>query len=328
MAVDHPNPVTVDDEYNGAWATARPYVEDDVQALAANQNALNEASQEVDARVTAVSDSLDALQTYVGGIKVNMKFEQSTVSPATDINITADLLGMSDNDTVVSSINVTADLGDAGAGGLDTGTVAVDTFYHIFVIHDTSGTSTPVTTGLASTSTAPTMPTGYDVYRRVGQVLTDSNGDMCDFIHIPDIDEVILLSAEDAGTTAEIDIEGPGLNSSNWTDIDLSAMQPAGVARIKVRFYGVSGTPTTSPLSCRLYARPTWGTDISAGTSLSRRLFEVVAPGDSGSANTSVAGLSGDFWLHLDGDGKYSFREGTDAWGSLDAFLVGWKLSL
>ncbi len=59
-------------------------------------------------------------------------------------------------------------------GGLDAGSVANSTWYHVWLI---KRSSTGVVDFLFSLSaTAPTMPAGYDLKRRLGSVFTDSGG--------------------------------------------------------------------------------------------------------------------------------------------------------
>ncbi len=83
------------------------------------------------------------------------------------------------NDIVVDSALAVSNI-ISGAGGLDTGTVANDTFYAVFVIGDSTKYNDPV--GLLSTSaTAPTLPFGYDMFRRVGWVKTDATADFLEF---------------------------------------------------------------------------------------------------------------------------------------------------
>lgn len=66
------------------------------------------------------------------------------------------------------------------AGGLDTGSVAIDTWYHLFAI---KRTDTDVVDVLFSTSsTSPTMPTNYDKKRRIGSVLTDGSANIIAFL--------------------------------------------------------------------------------------------------------------------------------------------------
>lgn len=69
-------------------------------------------------------------------------------------------------------------LGD-DAGGMDTGTVAVDKTYHVHLI---GRSDTGIIDALFSLSaTAPTMPTNYDSSRRLGSVLTDGSANIIDF---------------------------------------------------------------------------------------------------------------------------------------------------
>lgn len=66
-----------------------------------------------------------------------------------------------------------------GAGGLDTGTEAVSTWYHVFAIRRSD---TGVVDVLFSTSaTSPTMPTNYDAKRRIGAIYNDSSGNIVAF---------------------------------------------------------------------------------------------------------------------------------------------------
>ncbi len=65
------------------------------------------------------------------------------------------------------------------AGGMDTGSVAIDTWYHVFII---KRSDTEVVDALFSTSaTSPTMPTNYDTKRRIGSVLTDGSSNIIAF---------------------------------------------------------------------------------------------------------------------------------------------------
>jgi hypothetical protein len=67
----------------------------------------------------------------------------------------------------------------SGLDGLDTGTVAADTWYAVWVIADTAGVE-PVGSliSLSFTEAGLTFPAGYDVARRVGAVRTDGSADI------------------------------------------------------------------------------------------------------------------------------------------------------
>ena len=64
--------------------------------------------------------------------------------------------------------------GSAG-GGLDTGTVAASTTYHLHVIAKDDGTTDVL---FSTSATAPTLPTDYNVFRRIGMVETDTNSNI------------------------------------------------------------------------------------------------------------------------------------------------------
>lgn len=73
---------------------------------------------------------------------------------------------------IVTSVDLTIDINDSGANGLDTGSEAVSTWYHAYVIYNSSTVA-----GLFSTSaTAPTMPSGYTYKAYVGAIYNDASG--------------------------------------------------------------------------------------------------------------------------------------------------------
>lgn len=68
----------------------------------------------------------------------------------------------------------TIDAAVNGVNGLDTGSFAASKCYAIHVIGDSSGfNSTGVLLSLSDT--APTMPDGYDIFRRVGWAMSDGS---------------------------------------------------------------------------------------------------------------------------------------------------------
>lgn len=82
---------------------------------------------------------------------------------------------------VVSSASMPIDITASGAGGLDTGVEAASTWYAIHVIGDSTGTN-PTNAMLSLSPTAPTLPAGYDMFRRVGWVRNDPSSNIIPFI--------------------------------------------------------------------------------------------------------------------------------------------------
>lgn len=69
---------------------------------------------------------------------------------------------------------VTVDITTTGAGGLDNGTIAASTFYAVHAVGDSFGINAG--TAIISTSlTAPVLPAGYDMFRRIGFIKTDGS---------------------------------------------------------------------------------------------------------------------------------------------------------
>lgn len=75
--------------------------------------------------------------------------------------------------TIAITSSPTVDVTASGVNGLDTGSEANSTWYAVYVIAQEDGSSA----GLLSTSfTAPTLPSGYVYFRRVGAVRNNSSG--------------------------------------------------------------------------------------------------------------------------------------------------------
>lgn len=121
-----------------------------------------------------------------------------------------------------------------GNGGLDTGTVAINTWYHVFII---ARTDTGVVDGLISTSaTSPTMPTNYTVKRRIGSIKTDGSAHILPFIQ--NGDEFYWAGA----IPQDIALTNPGVAAITQT----LASVPTGVvvkAQMNIRLGWVSTIP-------------------------------------------------------------------------------------
>lgn len=71
----------------------------------------------------------------------------------------------------------------SGNGGLDTGTKAINSWYYCFAISKADGTADFL---FSTSSTSPTMPSGYTNKRRIGAIRTDSSGNIIGFKQIRD----------------------------------------------------------------------------------------------------------------------------------------------
>ena len=90
------------------------------------------------------------------------------VATNTTVAIAADYVTTTDGTVFqTTALSATLNMATTGANGLDTGSIAQATWYAVFAISKSDGT----TATLASTSaTSPTMPTGYTCKARIGWV--------------------------------------------------------------------------------------------------------------------------------------------------------------
>jgi len=116
-----------------------------------------------------------------------MILSNNTSDPNNDIDIAPGKLYANDD---TSQIELTATLTKrldaswavgSGNGGLDTGSKANSTWYYLYVIKNGSGTVDAI---FSTSNTAPALPSGYTLYRRIGSVRTDGSGNIRGFVQI------------------------------------------------------------------------------------------------------------------------------------------------
>lgn len=78
---------------------------------------------------------------------------------------------------LISSVSLSADITDSGLNGLDTGTVAADSLYAVYIVADPV-TALPMGAMFSLSATQPLMPFGYSAFALVGYVRTDATSDI------------------------------------------------------------------------------------------------------------------------------------------------------
>ncbi len=116
---------------------------------------------------------------------------------------------------------LTADITTSGAGGLDTGSEAASTWYAVHVIADSSGVN-PVDALLSLSATAPTLPAGYDVSRRLGWARNDGGSNFIDFVQFGN-DQRRLIKYVDAVSNRQVLTAGA---ATVVTAVGLAALVP------------------------------------------------------------------------------------------------------
>lgn len=111
---------------------------------------------------------------YVSATSINVLEGQARDSTNTnDLGIGT---YVSNSETVAATISTAVN----GPNGLDKGTVIANARYAVFIIGDSSNYH-PVAGLISNSTNLPTLPFGYDIFRRIGFVATDGSANLYKF---------------------------------------------------------------------------------------------------------------------------------------------------
>lgn len=180
------------------------------------------------------------------------------------------LADSTDSTDILFAGELTANITLSGAGGLDTGSEAADTWYAIYVIADSTKVVSP--NAILSTNAAtPTLPVGYDVYRRVGWVRNDGSSNFMNFVQYGRGRDRTYRYYDTSG--ADLQVLSGG-NATTFTSVDCSTLVPSTsrIARVVIGFNNnnVAGhdlgirTPgeTVSRATCHVNIQPGVGVTV------------------------------------------------------------------
>jgi hypothetical protein len=111
---------------------------------------------------------VNARVKYVNGLEI-------AYATTTTFTMAAGAASNSTNiDDIVLSAPVTNTITSVGVNGVDIAAAVLSSFYAVYVIGDSTGYKATASL-LSLSATAPSLPFGYDMFRRVGYVLTDGS---------------------------------------------------------------------------------------------------------------------------------------------------------
>lgn len=191
---------------------------------------------------------------YIGGLICS----PDAGDPDNDVNITAgSCRGAADDcnlrltSEITKQIDAVWAVGD-DAGGLDSGSVATNTLYAIWLI---KRSDTGVVDALFSTSfSAPTMPANYDKKRLIGAVKTDSSSDIIPFLQSGD--EFVYLG--NSGTSPPTDVNGAAVTDDTWTTVSMGSVPPLCMAHARASLYNTTSTDNSGYFALRTTPTTSW----------------------------------------------------------------------
>lgn len=214
------------------------------------------------ARLPAVDGSLltGITSTWAPGTLVGLTLSRAsatTVGIATGFARNEDG-GTAFNMTLASAItkSLSAWAAGTGNGGLDTGSIAASTWYHVWLIRKDSDGS--IDALLSLSATAPTMPSGYTARRRLGAIKTDGSSQVTAFTQVGD-DFIWTVPVMDRN----------GNSASGATSLTISV--PSGI-RVKARLRGAVETTTSNFVTMSVYSPEITDQSAMAGNANSASL--------------------------------------------------------
>jgi hypothetical protein len=167
-------------------------------------------------------------------------------TPSTKIDISANtaiVTNSSGYGFYISSYTCTINLSINGVGGLDTGSIAASTWYHLYVVSTGSTNSC-----LASISaTSPTLPTGYTYYYRVGAMQTDGSSNLYRTLQKGNRARYKLTSTSNTSTYPFFSAANPG----SWFSYTVTG-NASGAPSTSVSIVGILVTPQGSSLGASI----------------------------------------------------------------------------
>ena len=199
-----------------------------------------------------------AVQAIIGATTPVVASTRNAVlaySTAASLSITADEVILKDaggGAYLASTVSLTATITSSGANGLDTGAEASSTWYYVWVIYN----GATVSSLLSTSSTAPTMPSGYTFKALVGTVRNDGSSN---FIRFYQQDRMTWLVAVNIFTSKA----AGGIDTYEvLAGADLTAFQ-AAVPPIAKSAFGLAGTVTATSAVRTIVAGDTNGVGSS-----------------------------------------------------------------
>jgi hypothetical protein len=206
---------------------------------------------------------------------------------------------------------VSADITVIGAGGLDAGAESGNTWYAVYVIGDTTNVNAP-TAILTLSSISPTMPAGYDVFRRISWVRNDGSSNFRKFFSYGN--QTARRIWYDS-TLADLQALSAG-NATAFSPVSLSAFVPS-TSTFAHLLVGFENTGAGTATSDYLGLRPT-GSAVTYANTL-YRLAPSVAAGAS--RMSDFIGIPTNTSQSVD----YAVTVAND---SADVFVPGWEEDL
>lgn len=175
----------------------------------------------------------------------------------------------------------------SGNGSLDTGTIAINSWYWTFIIQrvDTGVCDILITKAVAATTPVPTLPTNYTRYRYIGSLKTDSSSNWLKITQTGD-DFILAVPVTDftgtPGTIASVTYTLPTIPLGVKVTAKIRGLIQAGVSgAASVTIQPFDETAATGPITAIAPTSGFAGIDVSKLTNTSAQIRITVSQTDA-----------------------------------------------
>ena len=181
----------------------------------------------------------------ISGSASNLK-ASATGTNAT-VTVTADSVcvkNLSNQQMVLNAVSLSINSAGAGANGLDTGTLAANTWYSVWVIWNGATAA-----GLLSASaTAPTMPAGYTHKARIGWIRTDGTANKYP-LGFTQYGRIVQMLVASGSNVPNMPLMASGVagnpSTPTWVAVAVAAFVPTTAAKIRVTVVSTTAASIT-----------------------------------------------------------------------------------
>jgi hypothetical protein len=249
-------------------------------------------------------------QPIAAGFK-NLLIANNAGTPDSKIDVSADAATLETASFIAyrkSQVAVTINCTTTGANGLDSGSLAANTWYYLWLIYNPA---TDTVAGLASiSSSAPTMPSGYTAKARLGATRT---GGAATFNRVRQLGRQAQYVVTPGTPTPNLPIAASGTTSGT---ISLANFVPATASAVQFVLSGNMGPSAANSITDSVAPNGNYGAAGSTGN-----------PPTGGysifGSNSGNEGISLSLRMQLEAP---SFvRSATTVGGSLAVAVAGWE---
>lgn len=194
-------------------------------------------------RPTGALPSQGSTGTYQG-----LTISNNTTTPNSILDVAATMVVVTDtnyNTFTLNSLSVSPNVTSAGINGLDTGAVAANTWYYVWVVFNPTAALSATNPGcvFSTSSSSPTMPSGYTFKKCLGANRTDGSSNFYRVRQQNNRADYVVTAGTNTAAVRIIDSGSKGnATTPTWVAASISNFVPPTATHIHVGLFTSSSS--------------------------------------------------------------------------------------